>query len=282
MMSARRGIATGGILAVLGVVLSSGEASADTKGECIAAADRGQERRDQGDTGGAREAFAECARDVCPAIIAQSCRKWGVELEAAKPASVVAPEPRTSAPAAGAGGPSPSPPPVPPPPETPATSAPPAAPSPPFLRSARGVTTLSLLGGAALATAGAIAFGAASRDEAGVAASYRATNPSDACVRGGSAMCVAWSDAVDAQNRDAIVNRVLYVTAGTMLVASALTWLWPHAGEPGRRAAIDTKGERAGVLPARAPIGTPAFSPFESISPMVGPGEAGIVLRGTL
>jgi hypothetical protein len=63
--------------------------AADTKSECIAAADAGQSLRDDGHYRAARDAFLRCARDACPAIIARSCSGWLRRLEDAMPTVVL-------------------------------------------------------------------------------------------------------------------------------------------------------------------------------------------------
>jgi hypothetical protein len=62
---------------------------ADAKGECIAGADQGQALRDEGHYRRAREAFATCARAVCPPVVVRSCTQWTRELEDAMPTVVL-------------------------------------------------------------------------------------------------------------------------------------------------------------------------------------------------
>ncbi|HEX8793541.1 MAG TPA: hypothetical protein VF765_21510 [Polyangiaceae bacterium] len=64
-------------------------ARADTKAECVAAADQGQSLRDDGKYRRAREAFATCSRDVCPKVVVQSCSQWMHDLDAAMPTVVL-------------------------------------------------------------------------------------------------------------------------------------------------------------------------------------------------
>jgi hypothetical protein len=76
------------------VVLSLGAASplaraADTKAECIAAADQGQSLRDDGKYTRAREEFATCARETCPKVVAHSCNQWLHETDEATPTVVL-------------------------------------------------------------------------------------------------------------------------------------------------------------------------------------------------
>jgi hypothetical protein len=63
--------------------------AADTKAECIAAADQGQSLRDEGKYARAREAFAKCARDTCPRVVARSCNQWLHETDEASPTVVL-------------------------------------------------------------------------------------------------------------------------------------------------------------------------------------------------
>jgi hypothetical protein len=74
------------------VVASIGAASlarADTKQQCTAASDQGQQLRDDGHYQRARQAFVACARDKCPAIVRRDCVKWLAELDQASPTVVV-------------------------------------------------------------------------------------------------------------------------------------------------------------------------------------------------
>lgn len=271
----------------------------DAKLTCIAAADRGQELRDGGKYGAAGEAFATCAREVCPALIAKSCQRWLSDLEVAVPTIVIGArdadggdvvaarvlvdgevvaekldgmprrvdpgehvvrierndDPAHTAPQASevrvvvrAGekgrpivvtfaplaGPASPPSPLPahgePGAAAVAESRPPAAPT--FLTS-RNVVALSLVGAAAVSIAGGIYIGAESRSEANTAAGYRAQYPSNACAHTSSSMCAAWSDAVDAQNRDAVWSDALFTTAGVLAVGAIATWVfWPRASAP--------------------------------------------------
>jgi hypothetical protein len=68
---------------------SSAVQAADTKAECIAAADQGQSLRDDGKYNRARESFAKCARDVCPKVVTQSCNRWLHETDDAMPTVVL-------------------------------------------------------------------------------------------------------------------------------------------------------------------------------------------------
>jgi hypothetical protein len=63
---------------------------ADTKAECLAAADQGQSLRDDGSYRRAHEAFATCARDACPRVVANACSNWLRQLDEATPTIVLA------------------------------------------------------------------------------------------------------------------------------------------------------------------------------------------------
>jgi hypothetical protein len=69
--------------------LAHAEGGTATKDACLAAADQGQNQRDDGLYLSARESFATCARDVCPNVIAQSCTRWLREVEENTPTVVL-------------------------------------------------------------------------------------------------------------------------------------------------------------------------------------------------
>jgi hypothetical protein len=71
------------------VALSASRADADDKTQCLAASDQGQQLRDDGKYRRAREAFAACARDVCPTLVRRDCVKWLADLEQSSPSIVV-------------------------------------------------------------------------------------------------------------------------------------------------------------------------------------------------
>ncbi len=64
-------------------------AEGDEKAQCIDASDRGQDLRDSGSFGRAREAFARCARDTCPERLRHDCVQWLVDLDAVYPSLVI-------------------------------------------------------------------------------------------------------------------------------------------------------------------------------------------------
>jgi hypothetical protein len=71
------------------VALSTARAGADDKQQCLAGSDQGQQLRDDGKYRRAREAFASCAREVCPALVRRDCVKWLADLEQSSPSVVV-------------------------------------------------------------------------------------------------------------------------------------------------------------------------------------------------
>lgn len=80
------------MLAGLGFAAATSVASgarADEKQQCLTASDQGQSLRDEGKYRRAREAFATCARPVCPAIVQHDCVKWLADLEATSPSVVI-------------------------------------------------------------------------------------------------------------------------------------------------------------------------------------------------
>jgi hypothetical protein len=143
----------------------------------------------------------------------------------------------------------------PPPAEAP-SSAPPPAPAPApapeqstasTTSSARVITTASLGGAAVVAFGLGIYFGLESRSHASTVNSYVSQYTSSYCSStsaGTSSTCSQWNDAYQAQNRDAVVSDIFYVTGGVLTAAAAATWLlWPHASH----------GTGAWVLPEVGP-----------------------------
>ncbi len=55
--------------------------AADGRQACVEAADTGQTQRDQGKLQEARESFVSCARDTCPAVVANQCTAWLAEVD---------------------------------------------------------------------------------------------------------------------------------------------------------------------------------------------------------
>ncbi|MBV9948215.1 MAG: hypothetical protein JOZ69_15290, partial [Myxococcales bacterium] len=60
------------------------------KDQCILAADQGQQLRDATKYLEARESFARCARESCPAIVKQDCTQWLQDLDERTPTVVFA------------------------------------------------------------------------------------------------------------------------------------------------------------------------------------------------
>ncbi|HEY3819184.1 MAG TPA: hypothetical protein VGL81_18575 [Polyangiaceae bacterium] len=77
------------VLAAAALSTSRAGARTDDKQQCLAASDQGQQLRDDGKYRQAREAFAACARDACPALVRRDCMKWLADLEQASPSIVV-------------------------------------------------------------------------------------------------------------------------------------------------------------------------------------------------
>jgi hypothetical protein len=63
-------------LFALSTSLARADQTAGPKQECLAASDLGQNERDEGHYRAARRAFATCARDICPRVVADLCTKW--------------------------------------------------------------------------------------------------------------------------------------------------------------------------------------------------------------
>ena len=279
---ARKTASTFGLAIALTITAHSGHARADDKAECVAAADEGQQLRDEGSYLRAHDAFVTCARLVCPAVVSKSCTQWLHDLDDGMPSIVVRArdergndlasvrvfldgvllsdkldgrpisvdpgehvlrfesadgkpvEQRVVVRASeknraidvtltGANAV----------PVAETTSEPPPAPAPTGVSRARIVTTLGLLGVGALAAGGGVYFGLASQSERNTANNYRAAHGTSACVGSSSQLCQNWSDAVDAQNREATLNRVFLVGSAVFASAALITWLaWPTANAP--------------------------------------------------
>jgi hypothetical protein len=130
-------------------------------------------------------------------------------------------------------------PPVSPPPE----GAAPATPSPDGA-----VRTIVVLGiGAVAITSGVlgVTFGLQSQSNANTAAGLRDASNTSACSGSMSVQCSQLKDAVDAQNQDATLSNVFYVTGAVLAAGAVATWfLWPK----------QTRAS-AGVSPSLAPAG---------------------------
>lgn len=113
---------------------------------------------------------------------------------------------------------------------------------------ARLVMTTALGGGAVIAVGLGVYFGLQSRSDASTAAAFRSKYPSSYCVNPANVDCAQWNSAVEAQNRDATVSNVLYVT-GVVLAAGAIgSWFfWPRERE--------TKSAGVWLVPTAGPGG---------------------------
>jgi hypothetical protein len=110
---------------------------------------------------------------------------------------------------------------------------PPGAPAEPARSSGaagRIATGTALFVGAAGAIGSAVYLGLHSSSEADAAATVRGSIPSTACAHATSPACQSLSNDVDAQNRDATISRVLYVTGAALALGAGAAWLfWPRA-----------------------------------------------------
>ncbi len=114
------------------------------------------------------------------------------------------------------------------------------------------VVTVTALGGAAVVAGGlGVYLAVQSRRNASTADGFRASNPSGACLvpTTSSSVCQQWNDAVDAQNRDALLSGVFYVSGVVLAAGAVATWFfWPKASS----------------------------GPTARVVPMIGPGQAGL------
>jgi hypothetical protein len=76
-------------LAAAGSLLQPASAWAEDKAECVAAHEEGQVARRDGRFDRAREAFAVCQRDACPAVIRSRCAEFARDLEVVQPTLVI-------------------------------------------------------------------------------------------------------------------------------------------------------------------------------------------------
>jgi hypothetical protein len=76
-------------LLVTGTIIFPASAWGDEKADCMTAHEEGQVARRAGRFDRAREAFAVCQRDVCPAVLRTRCADFARDLEAAQPSVVV-------------------------------------------------------------------------------------------------------------------------------------------------------------------------------------------------
>ena len=76
-------------VALLVLLMLPAKARADEKADCVTAHEEGQVARREGRFDRAREAFAACQRDLCPAAVRSRCSQFARDLEAAKPTLVL-------------------------------------------------------------------------------------------------------------------------------------------------------------------------------------------------
>jgi len=60
-----------------------------TPAECVAATERGQAKRDEGQLVASRAEFVACGGDACPAVVRRECLRWLAEVDARIPSLVV-------------------------------------------------------------------------------------------------------------------------------------------------------------------------------------------------
>lgn len=77
------------LAALLVCLTASGTSFADTKAECLDASGRAQRLKLDGKLRAARDAFLQCSRDECPAVVRQDCDTWLGEVTAGLPTVVV-------------------------------------------------------------------------------------------------------------------------------------------------------------------------------------------------
>jgi hypothetical protein len=110
------------------------------------------------------------------------------------------------------------------------------------------VMTTALGGGAVIAVGLGVYFGLQSRSDASTAAAFRSMYPSSWCANPANIDCGRWNSAVQAQNRDATVSNILYVTGVVLAAGAVASWLfWPRDKE--------TKSASAWVVPTAGPSG---------------------------
>src|SRR5215475_7621018 len=73
---------------LLTTTLAEGPVLADDRAECAAAAEQGQQLRDEGKYRRAREQMLVCAREACPPPIRSDCGKWLTEVDRDAPTVV--------------------------------------------------------------------------------------------------------------------------------------------------------------------------------------------------
>jgi tetratricopeptide (TPR) repeat protein len=94
------------------------------------------------------------------------------------------------------------------------------------------IVTTAAVGAAGIVAIGVgVYFGLQSQSEGNTATGFRMSHPSSYCSGPSKpGDCSSWNDAVDAQNRDATISNVLYVSGGVLVAGAAAAWfLWPKA-----------------------------------------------------
>jgi hypothetical protein len=82
----RRGFLLGWAIVAITSVAGAG----DPKADCIAAADQGQQLRDDGKYRAARDKFVTCSKSACPKPVAAGCTQWLKQLDDGTPTVVLA------------------------------------------------------------------------------------------------------------------------------------------------------------------------------------------------
>jgi len=77
------------LCAIVAVLASATPVQADEIEECAAAAEKGQDLRDQSKLVEARESILRCAQSTCPKMVRGDCEKWLPEIEARIPTVVL-------------------------------------------------------------------------------------------------------------------------------------------------------------------------------------------------
>ena len=111
----------------------------------------------------------------------------------------------------------------------------------------RTITATVLVGGAAVAAGFGVFFGLESQSNQSTAEGYAHLGRSYCTITPSAKECVPWNDAVNAQNRDAIISNVLYFTGGVLAVGALASWfIWPKHGHA-KTAWVAPEVERGGV-----------------------------------
>ena len=122
---------------------------------------------------------------------------------------------------------------------------------------ARTITSASLLGAGVVSAGLGVFFGLQSQSENNHAGNLRGTVGTMGCpTPDTSPTCQQLSDTVDSQNRDAVLNEVLYVAGGVLAAGAVATWfLWPTPDDQPHASAV-------------------------RLAPVVGPAVAGVRIGG--